>query len=199
MAFTCEVGSRVIHGIVKRNAETKKAFDKAVSRGEIAGTLEQGPSTDVFVTTIGNIRAGEKLQVRIKYIGELKHDLILEGIRFTLPMIISPRFGTGGPQGNMESSLAGGISITVDVSMPSECPIQEVRSPSHPIGLFLGRVSTQGNDYPDLTKASATLSLVRNFLSVSDCRVLAWQNYSREDILIPKHHRARRPSTRILF
>lgn len=160
VAFTCKVGSRQIHGVVKEKAEANKVFVEAVSRGEIASILEQGPTTDVFITALGNIPAGEKLQVSIKYIGELKHDLALEGIRFTLPTFISPRYGAGGPQGDMESSSAGGITITVDINMPGECPIQEVRSPSHPIGLSLGKISTQSDDSLNPSRASATLALV---------------------------------------
>ena len=128
------------------------------------------------MTTLGNISAGEKLQVRVKYIGELKHDLALEGIRFTLPTFISPRYGAGGPQGAMDSALAGGISITVDVNMPNECPIQEVRSPSHPIGLSLGRTSMQGKDSSNLSKASATLSLVSSLRSLPLRSVQSYQN-----------------------
>lgn len=160
IAFTCQVGSRIINGVVKEKVEAKHVFDKAVSRGETAGLLEQGPSTDVFVTSLGNIPAGEKLRVKIKFIGELKHDVALQGIRFTLPTFISPRYGSDAPQVDMDSSSAEGMSITVDISMPTECPIEEVRSPSHPIALSLGRTSLQCDDSPDLSKASATLSLV---------------------------------------
>ena len=159
IAFTCQVGSRLIRGVVKEKAEAKEAFDEAVSRGKSAGLLEQGPSTDVFTTTLGNIPAGEKLLVLVKYIGELKHDTALEGIRFTLPTFISPRYGSGAPQGDMDSTSTGGISITVDINMPKECPIEEVRSPSHPIALSLGKTS-QNDGSSDLSRASATLSLV---------------------------------------
>ena len=160
VAFTCQIGSRLIHGVVKEKAKAKEVFDNAVSRGETAGLLEQSPSTDVFTTILGNIPAGEKLLVQVKYIGELKHDTALEGIRFTLPTFISPRYGSGNPQGDMDSTSTGGISIIVDINMPKVCPIEEVRSPSHPIALSLGKTSMQNDSSSDLSRASATLSLV---------------------------------------
>lgn len=53
----------------------------------------------------------------------------------------------------------GGIAITVDVNMPDDSPLQELRSPSHPIAVALGRTSTSESQTPHLSRASATLSL----------------------------------------
>lgn len=92
VGFTCEVGSRTITGVVKEKVEAKEVYDGAVGRGETAGLLEQGPASDVFMTSLGNIPAGDKLLVKITYIGELKHDVGADGLRFTLPTEISPRY-----------------------------------------------------------------------------------------------------------
>ena len=119
ISFNCEVGSRVIRGIVKEKVEAENVYTEAFSRGETAGLLQQGPTSDVFVTTIGNIAAGEEVRVRIVYVGELKHDLALMCIRFTIPTYISPRYGDGGSQMYSSSTSAERISITVDISMPS--------------------------------------------------------------------------------
>ena len=91
VGFTCQVGSRIIRGVVKKKAKAKEEYDAAVDRGETAGLLEQGATSDVFVTSLGNIPAGEKLFVTVTYIGELKHDVGADGIRFTIPTLISPR------------------------------------------------------------------------------------------------------------
>lgn len=77
--------------MVKEKAKAKEEYDAAVKRGETAGLLGQGPTSDVFMTSLGNIPAGEKLLVTITYIGELKHDIGADGIRFTIPTGISPR------------------------------------------------------------------------------------------------------------
>ena len=70
--FTCHVGSRVIKGIVKEKGKAKKEHNAAVERGETAGLLEQGPTSDVFMTSLGNVPAGERLSVTIAYISGLK-------------------------------------------------------------------------------------------------------------------------------
>ena len=91
VGFMCKVGSRIISGLVKEKAKAKEDYDAAVQRGETAGLLEQGLTSDVFMTSLGNIPAGEKVSVTITYIGELKHDAGLDGTRFTIPTRISPR------------------------------------------------------------------------------------------------------------
>ena len=158
VGFNCEIGSRVITGIVKEKNKAKEVYDEAVTRGETAGLLEQGSTSDVFMTTLGKISAGKKLLVTITYIGELKHDVGADGIRFTLPTKISPRYGHNEvEQGSTVSS--GVIAITVDISMAEESHLQEVRSPSHPIAVTLGRTSKMLSEPPHLSRASATLSL----------------------------------------
>ncbi len=53
----------------------------------------------------------------------------------------------------------GGIAIIIDVNMPEDSPIQEMRSPSHPIAVALGSTSTSEFQPPHFSKASASLSL----------------------------------------
>lgn len=55
VGFQCRIGSRTIHGVVKEKAKAKEVYDDAVARGETAGLLEQGQTSDVFLTTLGNI------------------------------------------------------------------------------------------------------------------------------------------------
>ena len=157
--FTCTVGSRVIKGVVKEKLEARKVYDTAVERGETAGLLEQGSTGDVFAIKLGNIPAGESLQVDIVYVGELKHDAGLNGIRYTLPTFISPRYGNEQPTANLLQDSASGISVTVDINMPVESPVQTVRSPSHPIELKLGSTSTSNDNVARPSQASATLAL----------------------------------------
>jgi Vault protein inter-alpha-trypsin domain/von Willebrand factor type A domain len=158
--FTCRIGKRVLRGLVKEKQKAKKIFDEAVSRGETAGLLEQAPeASDVFSTKLGNIPAGQTVLVEIEYVGELKHHES-EGIRFTIPTKIAPRYGTGpAVLGGFQAKEEGGIKITVDVNMPEGSFIKGVQSPSHPIAVSMGTVSTASTADPAMSKASATLSL----------------------------------------
>lgn len=149
--------------MVKERAKAKAIFDDAVAKGETAGLLEQAPqSSDVFSTKLGNIPANESVVVEVTYIGELKHHET-DGIRFTIPTSIAPRYGSG-PSPKNHSVVTSvndrsGIKIVVDVNMPEGSSIKGIQSPSHPIAVSMGTVSTATTADPLMNKASATLSL----------------------------------------
>lgn len=164
VAFTCRIGSRLLRGVVKERSKAKATFDAAVSRGESAGLLEQLPeASDVFSTRLGNIPANEKVHVEITYVGELKHDAQADGIRFTIPTRIAPRYGAVPSSQAIEVSNVterGGISITVDASVAEGSFIRGIQSPTHPIAVTMGSTSSSSGDAdPAMHQASATLSL----------------------------------------
>ncbi len=165
VGFVCTINNdRVIRGVVKERAEAKQTFQAAVARGETAGLLEQLPeASDVFTTTIGNVPADATLKVEITYLGELKHDAEVDGIRFTIPTHVAPRYGSY-PGQILKTSLlnkTSGISIVVDVEMPDGSNVKNVQSPSHPISVTLGNTSAGAASGADMSlqKASATLAL----------------------------------------
>lgn len=164
MGFTCNIGDRTLRGIVREKHDAKATYDKAVSRGETAGLLQQLPeAADAFRTSLGNIPAGGKVLVTITYVSELKHDAEADGIRWTLPTKLAPRYG-GAPSDLTETSAktaqeVDGISIIVDVDVGASSYIQGLQSPSHPIAVTMGKISTSSSDDPVMHKASATLAL----------------------------------------
>ncbi|KAI9854316.1 MAG: hypothetical protein M1824_000409 [Vezdaea acicularis] len=164
VGFNCKIGSRLLTGIVKEKEKAKAIFEKAIEQGETAGLLEQAvESSDIFTTKIGNIPAGEKVIVQITYIGELKHDAEVDGIRFTIPTAIAPRYGSSSAE--LSSNLAkssrgtGGIKIVVDVMMDEETFVRGMQSSTHPIAVTMGNTSTTSEEAPAMNKASAMLSL----------------------------------------
>ncbi|KAK4244258.1 von Willebrand factor A domain-containing protein 5A [Corynascus novoguineensis] len=173
VGFVCTINNeRIIRGVVKERSEAKKTFQDAVDRGQTAGLLEQLPeASDVFTTTIGNVPANATLQVELTYLCELKQDAELDGIRFTIPTQIAPRYGHypgkllsyPPPSGSaVVKPQDGGISIVVDVEMPDGYNVRNIQSPSHPISVTLGNTSAEaasGGADMSLQKASATLSL----------------------------------------
>jgi hypothetical protein len=167
VGFTCTInGDRVIHGVVKEKHQARQTYDSAVARGETAGLLEQLPeASDVFSTTIGNVPAGAEIKVDITFLGELKHDAEVDGIRFTIPTSIAPRYGSyPGELLRKPANVTakGGIQIVVDAEMPTGSVIKSVQSPSHPISISIGTTSAMAENpdvLPSLQYASATLSL----------------------------------------
>jgi len=132
VAFRCYVSTRLIEGIIQEKDDASATFQAAVNRNEPASLLEQHTS-DVFSTSIGNVPAGETVKVEIEYIMELKHDAEVDGLRFTIPTIIAPRYGappTGlSKHGASRAASARDMNISVEVTMPGTiqsievCPI----------------------------------------------------------------------------
>ncbi|RMJ10143.1 hypothetical protein CDV36_010250 [Fusarium kuroshium] len=166
VAFTCTVGSRVIKGVVKEREKAKQVYEEAKAQGEIAGLLEQSlESADVFTTTIGNVPAGEEIKVEITYLGELKHDAEVDGVRFTIPTHIVPRYGTALSLGDGPNVIRDeGIAFSIDAEMPEGSSIKTIQSPSHPISVNIGTTSTTESEEPSLRRASATLQQNATFL-----------------------------------
>ncbi|KAF2429445.1 hypothetical protein EJ08DRAFT_698364 [Tothia fuscella] len=163
VGFTCRIGDRVIVGEVKEKDKARAVYKAAVESGQTAGLLEQLPdASDVFTTTIGNVPPGATILVDITYLGELKHDAEVDGIRFIIPTSISPRYGSY--PGEMAKSdhnpvISKGFEVTVDATLGEGSWIREMRSPSHPIAVSVGTTSKAPNADPQSNKASATLSL----------------------------------------
>ncbi|KAF4446703.1 hypothetical protein F53441_9636 [Fusarium austroafricanum] len=158
VAFTCTVGSRVIKGVVKERQKAQQVYNEAKAKGQTAGLLKQSlEAADTFTTTIGNVPAGEKVHVDITYLGELKHDAQVDGLRFTIPTRIVPRYGAAESLSPSNVAQNGGISFTIDAEMPDGSSIKSIQSPSHPLSVEIGTTSTTKSQEPSLQRASATL------------------------------------------
>ncbi|KAF5543874.1 hypothetical protein FPHYL_11157 [Fusarium phyllophilum] len=158
VAFTCTVGSRVIKGVVKERQKAQQVYNEAKAKGQTAGLFKQSlEAADTFTTTIGNVPAGEKVQVDITYLGELKHDAQVDGLRFTIPTQIVPRYGDSQSLPSSNVIQKDGISFTIDAEMPDGSAIKSIQSPSHPLSVEIGTTSTTKSQDPSLQRASATL------------------------------------------
>ncbi|USW53747.1 Putative von Willebrand factor, type A, VIT domain, von Willebrand factor A-like domain superfamily [Septoria linicola] len=157
--YTISFDEKVLTGVVQQKDDAKKTYQQAVDRGETAGLLESLPA-GVFGVTLGNVPAQTELLVNVIYCGELKHDAAIDGLRYTLPTSIAPRYGSY-PGSLLTSHItATSMLITVDVDMGNKSAIRKIQSPSHPIAVTMGEISKQEAGTTTFTpsKASATLS-----------------------------------------
>ncbi|PGH18356.1 hypothetical protein AJ79_00422 [Helicocarpus griseus UAMH5409] len=166
VGFKCEVEDRVIHGLVKEREEAKTEYQDAVKKGQTAALLEQsGLASDTFTTSVGKIPVGSKAVVEITYLGELQHDAQADGVRFSIPSVICPRYPNSSVNlRELSESLTtsverGAINITVDVAVDKGSSIRGLQSPSHPIAISLGRTSVTAQDVFETNLASATLTM----------------------------------------
>ncbi|KAK1072920.1 hypothetical protein LTR74_002152 [Friedmanniomyces endolithicus] len=157
--YTIRYADRVLQGVVKQKDDAKQTYQEAVARGETAGLLESLPA-GTFGVSLANIPAKSDIVVAITYCGELKHDAAIDGLRYTLPTSIAPRYGSYPGELMHDNTLpSGGINITVDIDMVSSA-IRKVQSPSHPIAVSSGSLSTTSPTAPFKPHlSSATLTL----------------------------------------
>ncbi|KAG0636454.1 hypothetical protein HOY80DRAFT_359364 [Tuber brumale] len=165
VSFICHVGPRkVITGVVQPKVIAKATYEKAKSQGHTAGLLEQF-TPEIFKTSLGNIPAGVTVRVEITYLTELKHDTKVDGIRFTVPTSIAPRYGAP-PEGlfgdKYETRAEKGVSFSIDITMGER--IRTIESPSHGVSVQLGTHKATTRSGPNLAnqyddkKALVTLS-----------------------------------------
>lgn len=187
VGFECRVGTRYLHSKVETKEQANADFNNAVANDQTAAIMEHGAKeNDVFVTRLGNVPTKETITVEITFIGELKQDAQSDGIRYTLPNTIAPRYPDPGflrpsrskflppyvseqqpvqpPQWGLVKT--SGIDITVDVQMEKTSNIRELQSPSHPVKVSLGRTSTKlsgcsSESAFDPSQASASLRLAK--------------------------------------
>ena len=198
--FECHVGLKTLRGLVHAKAKAKAIYDEAVSKGDMAGLLEQAvEASDVFSTSLGNIPARETVIVEVTYVGELKHDAEADGTRLTIPTRVAPRYGpyaaAPASMSAKESSAPQRMLITVDVHMPDETSIRGLQSPSHPIAMSLGVLSTNASADPLPNKASATLSqgstiLEKDFVLIVQAKEASTPKALLETHPTIPHHRA---------
>jgi von Willebrand factor A domain-containing protein 5 len=82
---------RLVKCHIKEKEEAKEEYNKAKSEGNGAFYMdEQGG--DVFRVAIGNLAAGTKVELRIKYVVELKNKLDSRFLKLIFPLTIMPRF-----------------------------------------------------------------------------------------------------------
>jgi hypothetical protein len=161
VGFRCLTGKNTIHGVVKERKQARVEYNEAVSKGETAGLLEQLPeASDVFTTSIGNVAPTEMVTVEIAYLGELKHDVQIGGVRYTIPMIIAPRYGEVNltyPRLPSTTALPPkGMKITVHVVLDEETFIEGIQSPSHSIAVTFGSLPGQQSAAPSQAMATMT-------------------------------------------
>ncbi|KOS42358.1 hypothetical protein ACN38_g6765 [Penicillium nordicum] len=174
VGFECKVGSRLLHSRVKTKSQANTDYQNAVAQHQIAAVMDHTSMNDVFIIRLGNVPAHGKINVDITFVGELKQDSQTDGIRYTLPSTIAPRYGTGPFYNSTQlDSLRlpanpKGMSITVDVQMEKGLVIRELESPSHRVKVSLGRISstTAPSSTFEPWQASASVITQQNNTSV---------------------------------
>lgn len=106
-ACTMKIGKRKVEAELKKREQARKEYDDAVAAGHHASLLEQ-ERPNIFTMNVGGIEPGEKISVEVGYIQRIPWQA--GGGRFSIPLVVAPRFIPGVPTGKQ----AGGFAYDTD-------------------------------------------------------------------------------------
>ena len=92
--MTMVIGERRIVGLIKRRAEARAMYERAIEQGATAGLLEQ-ERPNIFTQSVGNIKPGKEIRIEISYVDVLNYDM--GSYEFHFPMVVGPRYIPGEP------------------------------------------------------------------------------------------------------
>ena len=128
---TMVIGERRIQAELKEKEAARQDYDAAVSNGDHAALVEQ-QAPNIFTMNVGGIEPGETIEVTVDYVQRVPWQAA--GGRFTLPLVVAPRFVPIGqsPDGASPLVAPDGVPYRADVRVlftPGfDC---RVESPSH--------------------------------------------------------------------
>ena len=93
-AMTMHIGERRIVGLMKRRAEARAIYERALQQGQTASLLEQ-ERPNIFTQSVGNIKPNAEIQIEISYVDVLNYDV--GAYEFHFPMVVGPRYIPGAP------------------------------------------------------------------------------------------------------
>lgn len=96
VACKMQIGKRMIEAELKEREEARRQYDQAVQSGHHGSLLEQ-ERPNIFTMNVGGIEPGEKITVSVDYVQRIPW--IAGGGRFTIPLVVAPRFVPGVPLG----------------------------------------------------------------------------------------------------
>jgi Ca-activated chloride channel family protein len=95
LSFFVRIGDRSYQGEVIPRAEAEVEYEKAITEGNSAFRLQE-VQAGLYSATLGNVMAGEAVEISIVYAESLAWNG--NSLRYRLPTTIAPRYGD--PDGN---------------------------------------------------------------------------------------------------
>ncbi|KAJ3129834.1 hypothetical protein HK098_008068 [Nowakowskiella sp. JEL0407] len=143
-SFEATIGGKTITGKVKESEEAKQDYQAAVKEGKVTSLLEQ-TMPDVFQAILGNFPPKSTATIRLSYVTEISQDVEDNQIRFMLPTVIAPRYGTA-PFDYFPNQveILESSKLYIDVVVEMSCGhFQSISSPSHTV---IVKVNPDDND-----------------------------------------------------
>ncbi len=132
-----KVGERTILGLIKTKEEARKIYEQEKAAGHLTGLLEQ-ERPNIFSQSVANIKPGDSIFVKIKYVDILDYDKGTYNFHF--PMVVGPRFNPPSVKDAekitpeyLKPGERSGHDISLSVNLNAGVPIKEIRSKSHKV------------------------------------------------------------------
>nr|MDQ3036823.1 VIT and VWA domain-containing protein [Myxococcota bacterium] len=138
--FAARVGDTLVRGRAMEREEAFATYDDAMMEGHGAFLLDQ-ERPDVFTASVGNLRAGERVELQIRYVASARREG--DALRVSIPTTVSPRYvpAASAPEiGQPDAeridperwpSVPYGLALALDVELGGA--LARVESPTHPI------------------------------------------------------------------
>lgn len=108
-----KIGNRKVEAELKEAEQARQEYDEAVAQGHHATLLEQ-ERPNIFTMNVGGIEPGEKINVEIDYVQKVPWQASCG--RFTIPLVVAPRFIPGNPTGKTGSGWSEDTDEVSDAS-----------------------------------------------------------------------------------
>ena len=132
--LTMQIGDRTIKGKIMRRDDAAAAYAAAKQLGRVASLLDQ-ERPNIFTQQVANILPGQQIRVTISYVETLKYE---DGsYAWTFPMVVAPRYNTGGNSKisppRMPEGMRAGHDVSLEINLDAGVPIASINSTSHEI------------------------------------------------------------------
>ena len=147
-ALRMRIGERTVDAQIREKLQARREYAQARQEGKSAALLEQH-RPNVFQMHLANILPGDEIAVDLRYTETI---VPTDGIyRFVFPTVVGPRYNgapaiAAGPateshsaepwiaQPTLRAGATPPASFALQGTITAPLPVQEVQSPSHPIG-----------------------------------------------------------------
>jgi Ca-activated chloride channel family protein len=195
-SMVMHLSDRDVVAEIKEKKEAEEIYEKAVEAGHTAALMTQ-QRPNIFTQKVGNIPAGEKIEVELEYVDLLGYT---EGVsEFVFPTVVGPRYVPGRPlpRPDLESCARCADTDRVpDASAVSPPVLRKNETSAHRIDLELE--VAPGLPIASLTSPSHDLTIDRPADDRAVVRITEGDRVPDKDFILRIDLRGRRPAATVL-
>ena len=195
-SMVMHLSDRDVKAEIKPREEAERIYEKAVSAGRTAALMTQ-ERPNIFTQKVGNIPAGDRIEVELTYVDLLPYE---SGIStFAFPTVVGPRYIPGKPLAGEDQEPCARCSDTdrvTDASRISPPVLGPGDTSAHRIDLEL--VVAPGMPIADLASPSHEILTERRASDMAVVRLAQADSVPNKDFVLRIDLRGKRPKVGVL-